>query len=266
MAKADSHMYNQAKTWDPFKGCRFNCSYCRPSFQRQSKRQMHLCQECYHYRPHCHEERLTKIPSRKIVFVCGNADIAFCPPKFTRRIIEQIKQHSQRCPGKTFYFQSKRPSCFEPFLREFPPNAMLLTTLETNRDAGYRKVSKAPLPSERYRQFKALKYPRKVVTIEPVMDFDLDVFAGWIIDLAPRVRLAGTEQPAGVRCVAGTIPGEAPRAGGCLAQGQDTDPCQGAARARHRPGRRLLLKWKKSAVRGRRMAGSCVVPPRPWRS
>jgi hypothetical protein len=38
-----SNMYADAKTWNPFKGCRFDCTYCVPSFQRQAKRQMHLC-------------------------------------------------------------------------------------------------------------------------------------------------------------------------------------------------------------------------------
>ena len=33
--------------------------------------------------------------------------------------------------------------------------------------AGYYQVSKAPPPSERYRQFLDLDYARKVVTIEP---------------------------------------------------------------------------------------------------
>ena len=63
---------------------------------------------------------------------------------------------------------------------------ILLTTLETNLDAGYKAVSKAPPPTERYRQFKNLKYPRKVVTIEPVMDFDEAVFPQWIVDLKPE--------------------------------------------------------------------------------
>ena len=99
---------------------------------------------------------MAKIPGAAIIFVCGNADLSFCKASFTRKIIEAVNQHSQRCPHKTFYFQSKKPAYFEPFLAEFPANVILLTTLETNRDAGYDEVSKAPLPSERYRQFKAL--------------------------------------------------------------------------------------------------------------
>ena len=81
---APSNMYAEAKTWNPFKGCRFDCVYCGPSFKKQSKRQKRLCQDCYNYAPHCHEKRLRKIPSAKIIFVCGNADISFCPPSFTR--------------------------------------------------------------------------------------------------------------------------------------------------------------------------------------
>ena len=178
--KQASNMYAEAKTWNPFKGCLFDCAYCRPSFQRQSKRQKHLCQDCYAYIPHCHEDRLSKIPSARIVFVCGNGDISFCPPSFTRKIIERIKEHNTQSPHKTYYFQSKKPAYFQPFLVEFPENVILLTTLETNRDAGYDEFSKAPVPSKRHRQFKSLDYPRKVVTIEPVMDFDLDVFFRWI--------------------------------------------------------------------------------------
>jgi hypothetical protein len=158
----------------------------RPSFQRQAKRQKQNCPACYRYTPHYHEERLAKIPSAPIIFVCGNADLSFCDPSFTRKIIEAVKQHSQRCSHKTFDFQSKKPAYFEPLLAEFPESVILLTTLETNRDAGYDEVSKAPPPSERYRQFKALDYPRKVVTIEPVLDFDVEEFAGWIVELHPE--------------------------------------------------------------------------------
>ena len=181
-----SRMYTKAKTWNPFKGCLFQCVYCKPSFQKQAKRQKQKCMDCYKYVPHCHETRLQKVPSGEIIFVCGNGDISFCDREFTLKIIKSIKEHNMRCPHKTYYFQSKRPAYFEDFLMEFPNNVILLTTLETNRDSGYDKVSRAPLPSERCRQFLNLDYPRKVVTIEPVMDFDVDVFPQWIVDLHPE--------------------------------------------------------------------------------
>jgi len=118
--------------------------------------------------------------------VCGNGDISFCDPSFTRKIIKSIRTHVRRAPNKTFYLQSKQPEYWREFLNELPENVILVTTLETNRDEGYEEVSKAPVPTIRYNQFTALDYPRKVVTIEPVMDFDVDTFAGWIIDLKPE--------------------------------------------------------------------------------
>lgn len=185
---ASSNMYASAQTWNPFKGCNFACTYCGPSFQRQAKRQGRTksekpggCGDCYRYAPHPHEDRLTKIPSKEIVFVCGNADISFRPPDLTRKIIAGVKAHLHKArKRKTFFFQSKKPSYFRQFLAEFPPEAILLTTLETNRDEGYEAISKAPPASVRYEQFRALKYPRKVVTIEPVLDFDLATFVQWI--------------------------------------------------------------------------------------
>ena len=45
-----SRMYARAKTWNPLKGCLFNCPYCRPSFQRQAKRQKQCCVKCYSYK------------------------------------------------------------------------------------------------------------------------------------------------------------------------------------------------------------------------
>jgi DNA repair photolyase len=186
--ESEENMYAGAKTWSPFKGCKFDCNYCEPSFKRQAKRQKNLCQDCYSYTPHRHEERLPirKIPSAPIIFVCGNSDISFCRPDFTRRIIESIVEHSASRPQTTYYLQSKKPDYFKPFLSELPESVVLLTTLETNRDKGYKAISKAPPPSVRYKQFKALAYPRKVVTVEPVLDFDLRTFGAWIRGIQPE--------------------------------------------------------------------------------
>jgi len=87
---------------------------------------------------------------------------------------------------KTYYFQSKAPNCFNRYLDWFWKNehkVILLTTLETNRDEGYPKISKAPVPSLRFHDFLNLKYPRKAVTIEPVLDFDIDIFLSWMLKL-----------------------------------------------------------------------------------
>jgi hypothetical protein len=184
MTENTTRMYKGAKTWNPFKGCKFDCSYCKVSFQLQAKRQKQNCIDCYNYKPHIHEDRLNQIPNAEIVFVCGNGDISFCPPDFTLKIIDSIKKRNQKHPHQVYYFQSKRPEYFNQFLSQFPENVILVTTMETNRDEGYASISRSPAPTERYRQFKNLVYPRKVLTIEPMIDFDLETFTEWIIALA----------------------------------------------------------------------------------
>jgi hypothetical protein len=138
-----------------------------------------------------HPERLKRIPSAKIIFVCGDGDISFCPPEYTFKIIERIREHNRRCPHKIYYFQSKDPRYFEQFLDYFPYNVVLLTTLETNRDQGYDKISKAPKPSIRFKRFLRLNYPRKGVTIEPIMDFDLEILLSWMRSIKPEIVYVG---------------------------------------------------------------------------
>jgi len=187
MGEGKTHMYSETKTWNPFVGCLHQCIYCIPSFQRQLKRwgKKH-CSKCYNYEPHLHPERLDRIPSAKIIFVAGDGDITFCPSWFLMQIIKKIKEHNNKCLYKTYYFQTKNPRYLKPFIHLLPENAIILTTLETNRDDGYEKISRALPPSIRFRDFLELDYPRKVVTIEPVMDFDLEEFLDWIRQIKPE--------------------------------------------------------------------------------
>ena len=182
----ETRMYQETKTWNPFVGCFYACIYCKYSFQAQLKRLGKRCLDCYHYRPHMHPERLSKIPNSKNIFVVGDGDITFSPVSYTLEIILSARWHSIDHPNTTYYFQSKNPKYFKLFLNMFPPNTVLLTTLETNRDKGYKKISEAPKPSERFRDFLELNYPRKGVTIEPVMDFDVEIFASWIRAINPE--------------------------------------------------------------------------------
>ena len=186
-------MYPETKTWNRFVGCKFDCVYCEPSFKRQLKRVAFRikCTKCFDYVPHIHNESTRRIPSAPIVFVCGTGDIVFCPEWYVRKIFKAIDEHKPR-KKKTYYFQSKNPIVFNKYLDWFNENqdkVILLTTLETNRDEGYNKISKAPLPSKRFKDFYELDYPRKVVTIEPVLKFDHTKFLSWFLDLDAQSSL-----------------------------------------------------------------------------
>jgi len=185
-------MYKDTKTWNPFIGCEYDCAYCEPSFKRVLRwiSERNKCQDCRDYRPHYHPERLrtSNIPSAKTVFVFGQGDISFCDPEYVRKVFDVIKKHKPQ-KKKAYYFQSKNPACLEQYIEEYPWNSILVTTLETNRDKGYEKVSRAPVPSVRFKDFYDLDYPSKVVTIEPVMDFDICELAAWIFMLRDQGSL-----------------------------------------------------------------------------
>jgi len=173
------------KQWNPFVGCKHHCSYCKPSFQAQLKRWAKSnCRLCYEFKPHIHEDRLSASLPRtgymQFIFTCASGDIAFCPESFMEEILKSIKLFYY---DKTFLIQSKDPRIFHTF--RFPENVILGTTIETNYQSLTRTVSKAPDPQIRYRALRELDHPLKMVTIEPVMRFDLDTMLRWIIDINP---------------------------------------------------------------------------------
>jgi DNA repair photolyase len=180
-----NNMYKlSVEQWSPFVGCEHDCLYCKSSFQRQLKRWARKnCPGCYEFTPHTHPERLDQsLPRTKymqFIFTCSSGDIAFCSTEYLEKIIARIQSE----PDKTFLIQSKDPRTFNRVI--FPKNVILGTTLETNRDKLCEGTSKAPKPSQRYKDFAKVDHLLKMVTIEPVIDFDLDVMINWVENINP---------------------------------------------------------------------------------
>lgn len=84
-----------------------------------------------------------------------------------------------------YVFQTKNPARFSDFLAHMFPGTILGTTIETNRN--YASImGNAPFPRGRYSSM--LRLPRLFricVTIEPILDFDLEVLSKWLIRLRP---------------------------------------------------------------------------------
>lgn len=184
------NMYKQSiESWNPFVGCEHDCVYCTSSFKRQMKRRKKHCLDCYNFKPHFHSERLSRSLPRtegdNFIFCCDMGDIAFCKPEWMQQILARIKE----LPDRTFLIQSKDPSVFKAY--RFPTNVLLGTTIETNRDDLYEGVSKAPLPSQRYKAIKGLQHSRKIVTIEPVLDFDVEIMEKWLREIRPEICYVG---------------------------------------------------------------------------
>jgi len=193
-----SNMYREAKdkTVNLFVGCKYNCVYCKPSFQKMMKRQKHRCLKCYNYEPHFHPERLKRRPpktkGKEFIFLCDCGDVSFMTPEQWEMLIEYVEKWNDR----TFLIQSKNPLCFAPY--SFPENVILGTTIETNwvhfsfsKYRNYWNISKAPLPVYRCQAMIMLKHPRKAVTVEPILDFDLHVLLTWIVKIWPEFVYVG---------------------------------------------------------------------------
>lgn len=189
------NMYQlSVKQWNPYVGCEHECIYCKPSFQAQLKRWAKKnCQDCYEFKPHCHPERLKdhmpKTGFMQFIFVCSNGDVASCPTEFLVQILDVIRSWESRI----FLMQSKDPSTFKRVEDKLPENLIIGTTIETNYSLKHFKwatleektISKAPETVKRFHDLLDIKHPLKMVTIEPVMNFNLEHMINWMDLLKP---------------------------------------------------------------------------------
>jgi hypothetical protein len=107
--------------------------------------------------------------------------------------IKLILAHCCEWPGNTYVFQTKNPARYASFLSRLPPAVLLGTTIETNRDLP--EISKAPSPELRYLAMAdsvLCEYP-KFVTIEPVLDFDVDILVEWLRQVNPTFVNIGSD-------------------------------------------------------------------------
>lgn len=199
MSKSQTNMYQDSIfQWNVFKGCEFECEYCKRSYQAMGRFQKPVydehgnvirgCKKCYEYKPHIHWERLeddwiqNHLPERTIddqfIWCCSSGDISFLSKNKMQLILEKISY----MPSLTFFIQTKDPEYYNNLI--FPKNIILGITLETNYKT--KKISKAPNPSERVKAFKEIEWNRKFITIEPILAFDLEIFNEMIKEINPE--------------------------------------------------------------------------------
>jgi DNA repair photolyase len=111
--------------------------------------------------------------------------------------IRDIFGHCNQYKNNIYVFQTKNPNRAYKFIDYFPERFLIGTTIETNRDV---KETKAPRPIERFlgiRKFLELdSYKDKAnifITIEPIMDFDVDILFFWILELRPSFVNIGAD-------------------------------------------------------------------------
>jgi len=167
-------------TWNPIKGCEHDCVYCYLKSLRG-----------YDLTPRFAEKELnTNLGSGRTIFAGSTCDMfgEFIHERWVDSVMCKCREHDN-----TYLFQTKNPvKCYE-YRNIFPQGSILGTTIETNRD--YYKLSKAPDTEERFYAMTLIAdfIPRRMVSIEPVIDFDLDVLGGWIFMIQPEFVSIGAD-------------------------------------------------------------------------
>ena len=175
-------------TWNTVKGaCEHDCSYCY--MKRWGKLKPARFDE---------KELKTDLGSGNFIFVGSSNDL------FAKNVpyewIEKTINHCKKYPNNRYFLQSKNTRrIFElswlinedVFIKEkhnghFEKIFSIATTIETNR-VYPEFMRNTPNPIDRMLEFKRLGLAGfdKYITIEPIMDFDLDILVKEIKDVMP---------------------------------------------------------------------------------
>jgi len=121
------------------------------------------------------------------VFVQDMTDI-FCP-SVTDEMIMDVLCWIEESPEAHFLLLTKNPNRYFVFLEEIPRNVVFGATIESNRD--YPNLSKAPLQHYRISSMGFLRQmePNIFVSVEPILDFDLNIFSRELLYMNCSVAL-----------------------------------------------------------------------------
>jgi len=177
--KATGNMYGfVTHTWNPIKGrCPHECQYCY--IKSMNKRYGATPKE-----PYLDEKELkVNLGKRKTIFVGSSCDMwaENIPYEWIAMVLFIIDTY----PDNKYLFQTKNPWRYMDYIHqiiggeyetEFPENCVLGTTVETNRI--YPCMGKTPSPDSRAVAIERItsQYNDCFITIEPILDFDLNRF------------------------------------------------------------------------------------------
>ena len=167
-------------TWNPIKGrCPHDCSYCY--MKRFPLNPVRLDEKEFNI----------DLGNGNTIFIGSSCDMWAnkIPNEWIRKTLEHCNKFNN-----IYLFQSKNPHRFlrAEFLRLIPLDTILGTTIETNRDFNNDSV---PNQSQRYYAMELLKqfHRKTMVSIEPIMDFDVGIFSMWVNNMHPNFVSIGAD-------------------------------------------------------------------------
>jgi len=203
------------RTWNPQVGCLYGCVYCWARDLAETKLKGSTRYR-NGFRPlFINNELRKRFKPGEFVFVTDMGDLF--GPWVKYESIQAVLSCIARWPETTFLLQTKNPARFLEFRHILPGNVYLGTTIETN-DYFYKltvpegvaasvgeliamvgrkenKITSAPVPFSRYEAMidPGLRQFRKFISIEPIMDFDLETMLNWMNKIAPSIIEVGAD-------------------------------------------------------------------------
>ncbi len=176
--KQKGNMYGWVThTWNPIKGkCPHDCIYCYMKVFPQGELRF--------------DEKCMKddLGYGNTIFVGSSTDMF--AEEVSTKWIEEVLQYCKKFDN-TYLFQSKNPEKFIHFFNYFPLDTIFGTTLESDIE---HNVSDAPIPAVRVMELCRLSENiPKMISIEPIMDFNLDIFVDVIKKIRPKFVSIGAD-------------------------------------------------------------------------
>jgi protein gp37 len=135
------------------------------------------------------KELKTDLGEGDFIFVGSSCDM------FAKEIphdwIEKTLDKTRMSNSNKYLFLTKNPERYLEFDKCFPSNFIFGTTIETNRV--HRCMQTAPKPEDRAAAMDRITAPESFISIEPVIDFDTDEFAGMIKNASPDTVFIGAD-------------------------------------------------------------------------
>uniref|UniRef100_A0A6M3IVV9 Radical SAM superfamily protein n=1 Tax=viral metagenome TaxID=1070528 RepID=A0A6M3IVV9_9ZZZZ len=162
-------------TWNAVKGgCPHDCLYCY--MKRWGKQKPIRFDE---------KELKTDLGSDNFIFVGSSCDM--WADEIPQTWIDRTVEHCVGFPNR-YLFQSKNPGRIESYVEWLPKECVIGATIESNRV--YAEMGKSPYPSTRAERMAIIRgcgFPHALmITIEPIMDFDIKAMVAWISRIEPE--------------------------------------------------------------------------------
>ena len=190
--KVKGDMYSFVNfTWNPIKGrCNHDCSYC---YYQNNPR----------YKEKIGELRLDEkalkdnLGSGNFIFVGSSTDMfsVDVPKEWILKVMEKTRLHKDN----TYLWQSKNTQRMFMFSHNvYYKTSIFGTTIETNKETN---ISKAPQVKNRIEFLKRIKesknihneHPRTFITLEPIINFDLEALISMIKEVSPEWVAIGAD-------------------------------------------------------------------------